>query len=401
MGLAIVLALAASLCTATSSICQRLGARHVDERGFDAMLVFRLARQPTWLLGFACMIAGFAFQISALRYGPLALVQPILAVELLFVFSYLALRSRDTCRACRREWAAAIAMSVGIGVFLGAAAPTGGQDHAPAGTWWLAGAGTLVAVSVAVAAGRRGSPARRAACLGIGTGIAWGFIAAVIKELSSHLSGGPAAIFGNWSVYVLMGVGVLAMLLASHAMTAGPLAASQPGFTIGDPVTAILLGVFAFNERLGTSPADLAAEVIGLVVLVLGVWTLSRSELVTSRSLTKDRLALDDGGHQAASVEPLQSDVRQDAAHHAVARSRYVGGWGRRSAGTNQETLFLEARNPKRARQPLETGGVADRQAGRDPLHAAGTLAADRGEQSGGGHPADFLKAWIDAGQRR
>ena len=78
-----------------------------------------------------------------------------------------------------------------------------------------------------------------------------------------------------------MGIGAAAMLLTSHAIAAGPLAASQPGFTIGDPVTAILLGVFLFNERLGTSPAALAAEVAGLVVLALGVWTLSRSALIT------------------------------------------------------------------------------------------------------------------------
>ena len=64
-------------------------------------------------------------------------------------------------------------------------------------------------------------------------------------------------------------------------MAAGPLAASQPGFTIGDPVTAILLGVFLFGERLGTSPAALAAEVLGLIVLAVGVWTLSGSELIT------------------------------------------------------------------------------------------------------------------------
>jgi hypothetical protein len=106
-------------------------------------------------------------------------------------------------------------------------------------------------------------------------------LGAVIKELSSHLSGGPAAIFTNWSAYVLMGVGTVAMLLTSHAMAAGPLAASQPGFTIGDPATAILLGVFLFNERLGTSPAALAAEVAGLIVLVLGMWTLSGSALIT------------------------------------------------------------------------------------------------------------------------
>jgi drug/metabolite transporter (DMT)-like permease len=285
MELAIVLALAASLCTATSSICQRLGARHLEKcgemRGFDALLVFRLARQPVWLLGFASMLAGFAFQVAALRYGPLALVQPILAVELLFVFGYLAVRTKATRRTRWREWLAALAMSVGISVFLRAAAPTGGQDHAAATLWWLAGAGTLVAVTIAVAVSRGGSPSHRAACLGVATGITWGFIAAVIKELSSHLSGGPAAIFTNWSPYVLMGIGVLAMLLTSHAMAAGPLAASQPGFTICDPVTAILLGIFVFRERLATSPAALAAEVLGLVVLALGVWTLSGSALIT------------------------------------------------------------------------------------------------------------------------
>ena len=286
MELAIVLSLAASVCTATSSVCQRLGARHLERcgemRGFDAWLVFRLARQPTWLVGFGCMIAGFAFQVAALHFGPLALVQPILAVELLLVFGYLALRGGKVRGRTRwREWGAAIAMTAGISVFIRASAPTGGQQHASAELWWLAGAGTAAAVAIAVAAARGGSPSRRAACLGIATGIAWGFIAAVIKELSSHISGGPVAVFTNWSAYVLMGVGTGTMLLTSHAMAAGPLAASQPGFTIGDPVTAILLGVFVFQERLATSPAALAAEVAGLVVLVLGVWTLSRSELIT------------------------------------------------------------------------------------------------------------------------
>ncbi|HVT67782.1 MAG TPA: DMT family transporter [Trebonia sp.] len=280
MELAILLSLAASVCTATSSICQRLGARHLEQgerqgdlRGFDAWLVFRLARQPTWLLG-------FGFQMAALHFGPLALVQPILAVELMFVFGYLAVRVGPH-QARWREWIAAVAMSAGIAVFLRAAAPSGGQQHAPALSWWLSGLASVAAVAVAVAAARRGSPTRRAAALGIATGIAWGFIAAVIKELSSHLDGGPAAIFSNWSPYVLAVAGTVAMLLASHAMAAGPLAASQPGFTIGDPVVAILLGAFLFGERLGSSPAALAAEVLGLIILTLGVWTLSRSGLIT------------------------------------------------------------------------------------------------------------------------
>jgi drug/metabolite transporter (DMT)-like permease len=286
MELAILLSLAASLCTATSSICQRIGARRLEHNdghevhGFDPLLVFRLARQPAWLLGFASLLAGFAFQVSALRFGPLALVQPILAVELLFVFGYLAMRTR--CKgARRREWAAAIAMSVGISVFLRAAAPTGGREHAPGLAWWASGFVILAIVALTIGVSAvGGGPAHRAACLGIATGIAWGFVAAVIKEFSSHVSDGPAAIFTNWSVYVLIVVGAAAMLLASHAVAAGPLAASQPGFTIGDPVTAVLLGAFVFGERLGTSPGALAAEVLGLIVLAAGVLTLSGSWLV-------------------------------------------------------------------------------------------------------------------------
>jgi drug/metabolite transporter (DMT)-like permease len=89
MGKAILLAIAASFCTATSSVCQRLGARQAGpSAGFDIGLIFRLARRPVWLLGIASMIAGFLLQVTALRYGPLALVQPILALELIFVFGW-------------------------------------------------------------------------------------------------------------------------------------------------------------------------------------------------------------------------------------------------------------------------------------------------------------------------
>jgi hypothetical protein len=69
MDKAILLAIAASVCTATASLCQRKGAKDNETAGFDARLLVRLARQPAWLLGIAAMIGGFAFQITALRYG--------------------------------------------------------------------------------------------------------------------------------------------------------------------------------------------------------------------------------------------------------------------------------------------------------------------------------------------
>ena len=186
-------------------------------------------------------------------------------------------------RIKRRDWVAAAAMSAGIAVFLRLASPSGGRLHAPGGSWLLAGLITLGAVLVAVAAAsglshRPGaSSTRRAALLGTATGIAWGFVAAIIKELSSHLGGGIGAVFSTWSLYVLLAVGAAAMLLASHALAAGPLAASQPGFTILDPLSAALLGVFLFAEHIRTSPWDLAGEALALALVIAGAWGLSRS----------------------------------------------------------------------------------------------------------------------------
>ena len=285
MDKAIPLALAASLFTATSSVCQRLGARNSQPAGFDIWLVFRLARQPVWLAGIASMILGFVFQLTALHYGALALVQPILALELLFVFGYMAaLGSR---RVRRRDWLAAAAMSIGLGLFLFAASPSGGRQHAPASLWLLAGLATLavVLVGLALAFGLRhrtqASGAQRAAILGAATGISWGFVAAVIKEFSYHLGGGLSGIFSNWSVYVLIGAGAASLLLASHALAAGPLAASQPGFTILDPLAASLLGMFLFGEHFQAGVLDLAYEALALALIVSGVTGLSHSRLIT------------------------------------------------------------------------------------------------------------------------
>lgn len=286
MEIAILLAVAASLCTATASICQRKGAMSTETSGFDVWLIFRLARQPVWLLGIASMIGGFGFQLTALRYGPLALVQPILALELLIVFGYLAVVGSRRVRVRRRDWLAAAAMSAGIGIFLGLASPSGGRLHAPGGAWLAAGLITagLVAVAVGIGfgfgRGPRSSPSRRAAILGAATGISWGFVAAIIKELSSHLGDGLDAVFSTWSPYALIVAGAATMVLASHALAAGPLAASQPGFTVLDPLSATLLGQFLFAEHLRTQPVNLALEALSLAIVLTGASVLSHSCLI-------------------------------------------------------------------------------------------------------------------------
>ena len=118
------------------------------------------------------MILGFACQVSALHFGALALVQPILALELLFVFAYMAVLSSR--RVQLGDWLAASGMSAGLALFLLAAAPSGGRPHAPGSSWWIAGLATagvvLAGLAAAFGLGRRrvAHGSRRAAVLGRG-----------------------------------------------------------------------------------------------------------------------------------------------------------------------------------------------------------------------------------------
>jgi len=287
MSVEILLALVASVFTATSSVAQRVAAAPAPgDVSFSWRLITFLIRRPIWFLGILCMIGGFLFQLAALHFGDLSLVQPVIATELLFVFVYLALRNHRLVHG--RDWLAALGMAVGLGGFLFLADPSGGSTaNATAWMWILAGASTFGAAGVVAAVamlptwrGHPATPARKAALLSISAGIAWGFVAAVIKELSSHVDQGLYAVLSNWSPYVLILSGAVAMFLVSNAFQAGPLAASQPGLTIVDPLVASLLGVTLFGEHIRYSPAHLAGEVVAVIILVASVVLLSRSPLI-------------------------------------------------------------------------------------------------------------------------
>ena len=265
----ILLALAASGCTAMASVAQRRAAAPAPgEFSFNLHLVGYLLRRPVWFLGILCMILGFVFQVAALRVGSLSVVQPVIATELVIVFGVIALH--DPHRVHLRDWISAVGMVVGLGAFLALARPHGGRAEASMSMWALSGSITFalagILAALAYLPGRQGQgpgTGRKAALLGIAAAVGFGFVAAVVKELSTHLSQGPTAVFLNWSPYVLLLSGAAAMFLASNAFQAGSLAASQPGLTIVDPLVAGALGVVLFGESLRHNPARLVGRGAG------------------------------------------------------------------------------------------------------------------------------------------
>jgi drug/metabolite transporter (DMT)-like permease len=293
----IILALAASGFTAMASVAQRRAAAPAPgEFSFNLRLVGYLLRRPVWFLGILCMIFGFAFQVAALRVGSLSVVQPVIATELVIVFGVIALH--DHRRVHLRDWISAVGMVIGLGAFLALARPHGGRAEASMSMWALAGSVTFalagILAAVAYLPGRRGQrpgTGRKAALLGIAAAVGFGFVAAVVKELSTHLSQGPTAVFLNWSPYVLLLSGAVAMFLASNAFQAGSLAASQPGLTIVDPLVAGALGVILFGESLRHNPLVLLGEVLAVALVIASVIMLSRSPLVQDEDASECEVA--------------------------------------------------------------------------------------------------------------
>jgi len=272
----VLLALAASFLFALGTVLQqRVAARESDEDAVKAGFLLRLVRRPLWLAGVVVDGLGTAAQAVALGIGRLVIVQPVLAMTVVFA---LPLGARLTGqRVGRREVAGALAVSAGLGVFLVVSDPAGGVGDAPLHQWLVAG-GACAALSAAlVAAGLRARPARRAFLLGAASGVLFGLTAALIKAVVDRVDDGPVAVLTHWHVWALIVVGLAGMSLSQAALQTGVLAPAIAAMTALDPLTSVALGIGLLDERPHASVAGYAGCALALAVLVGGLALLAGS----------------------------------------------------------------------------------------------------------------------------
>ena len=274
--MSIFFALLAALTNACTAVLQRLASVSRPEQVRSGWrIALYLVRDPRWLLGVVFMVGTFVFSATALYFGQLAVVQPLLVTELVFTLALRRYWLHD--RIAKRTWGAALLICGGLAGFLLAAHPEEGHRSPTVGAWvWaLSTRGVLVLLCVAVS--RTGSPTRRAAALGTGAALVWSIDAAFVKATTDLLSReGWSALFVHWPLYSIALTGVLGTLLVEAAYTAGPLSASQPALLIVDPLASIGLGVELFGEQLNRAPWAIALSVLGLVVMAAGVVLITR-----------------------------------------------------------------------------------------------------------------------------
>lgn len=278
--LSVCFALGAAALFGLSSVLQQAAARQEHELPLVGLRVLRrLAHRPRWLFAVSLGGVSFGVQAAALAFGPLALVQPLAATDILFALPLVARRQRQSLRP--RDWAAAALVVGGIAGFLSTSPPSAGSVEPALARWALVlvTAGTLVAVMVAVALGLRGRP--RTALLAGAGGVVFATVDALTKAFVGLLGTRGAGALLGWEPYALLVAGVTGMVLAQGAYRAGSLLTSLPIIDTVEPVGAVVIAAAAFGEHLGGSAALWSAQLCAGAVAVVGIALLDRSPLLS------------------------------------------------------------------------------------------------------------------------
>jgi drug/metabolite transporter (DMT)-like permease len=266
---------------------QALGQLPAIGGGRIVSFVVSLATSPRWLAGFTLMLFGLAFQVLALLFAPVTLVQPVIAagVAVVLVLSRLVLHER----LGRLQYVCVAVMALSVVLLALSADGTPAQvGHHVSGARLaiIAIASVLAALVFAVSAlrssgskhGRPGS----GVSFGIATGLLYGVAALAIKGVSGTLlgrhgiGGTVIALLSSPYPYVMAACSAAGLLLFQTALQRCRISIVAPVSNVLGSVYFIVAGTWLFHERLPTDPVRLALRIGGILVACGVVVLLSR-----------------------------------------------------------------------------------------------------------------------------
>jgi drug/metabolite transporter (DMT)-like permease len=267
--IAVAAAIAAAVVFGIASVADQRSTKRVKRRRALSPRIFvDLARQPLWVASLGGTVLGFVLQVLALRFGPLALVEPLLVLDLIFavlINSFLRKNFDPVLLG------GVVATTAGIAWFLVVAQPSSGTSSVSFAAVLPLGAGLAAAVFGCLAVAARSQPLRPLA-LALACGINYGVAAFLVKLVVSDVSGGLPGLLTNWPIYALAVVGPMGFLLNENAFQQGTLIAPVLAIiTACDPIISIALAAIWLNETLNDTPAGIAGEVAALVLMVSGI----------------------------------------------------------------------------------------------------------------------------------
>ncbi|WP_297454387.1 DMT family transporter [uncultured Corynebacterium sp.] len=291
--LAAILALLSALSIAWGTVIRHNLSGTLEEGTSTLRGVAKTLKLPRWWLGSTLAIAGYVFQVAALAFGTLLLVQPLLVMKLMLTLPLAAKVNGRRISRSEMIWSVALTFAVATLVLLGK--PTAGSTDIPTYLWgWALAAGGVVTCGLYAAAvqwpntgmggsagsngpsGSTGTKQRgilrqnpKALLLGTATGWLYGFVALLSKSvIDTYVNDGLVQLLLSWELWLLVALAVIGVGLQQAAFNAGPLQASLPAMTVVEPIVAFTLGYIVLGERFQAVGVQWVALFIALATMI-------------------------------------------------------------------------------------------------------------------------------------
>jgi hypothetical protein len=277
--IAVVAALAAACAFGVSSVLMFRAASLAPQQDVLRLrLIARLSRNPLWMAGVALQVSSYGIQALALAFGPLVLVQPLAATDLLFALPLLSFVCGHPMG--HRQIVGAFLVAGGVAVFLAISPPTHGVVAPPVRAWLIPAVAVGAVVVTAGSAAMRTKGTARTTLLAVAGGAGFALVDALSKSFVGLIRrDGLAPTLLRWEPYVLLGVGIVGLVLSQTAFQSGPLSISLPVIDTLEPTGAVSICALVFHEHVSPSPANHVVQLCGGAAALLGIFILDRSPL--------------------------------------------------------------------------------------------------------------------------
>ncbi len=273
VAVAVPVAVGAAASFGTAGFLQHQAAQEVPPTGpLRPGLLYTLIKVPKFRWGVSLAALGFALQVVALDFAPLAIVQPILVTGLLFYLGLAALAMRRPLD--RLLLLGALLALAGLIGFLVVSQPAGGSRQFTGEAALPLGLALVSVVAVCLLVASRLSQEWRALPLAAATAVCYGVTAGLMRSIL--LAPDLPTLFSQWQLYAVIVVGPAGFLLNQNAFQEGRIGAvAVATINVGDPMVAIGVGAAWLGESLSSAAWQTTAEVLLLMLMAGGVLLLA------------------------------------------------------------------------------------------------------------------------------
>ncbi|WP_027011642.1 DMT family transporter [Corynebacterium freiburgense] len=276
--LAVLFALASAMTLAWGTVVRHriASAAPANTEPLKHIPIFTVVKHAKWWAGTGTAFLGYAFQVIALSYGTLLVVQPVLVLSLMFTLPLSAYYDGRRTTAGDLIWSAVLSSAVAVLVVLGKPSP--GMVQPPLSLWVPALTIGAIILAVLYRLAFFGSQRVRAVLLGIVTSAIFGYVAVLSKAaVNIAIHQGPVGLLTNWEPFAVIIAATLATAMQQSSFHADALENSLPAMTISGPIVAFILGYLVLGEKFQVSGWEWFWIIASLVSMIVAAMALSRS----------------------------------------------------------------------------------------------------------------------------